>query len=76
MGAFSARRRPLRDTYWRAVAAVPSVGRIPPRYSGVPNAANGLGAGVANTLLANEATSRKKAGHLRASDQVERLLKS
>ena len=45
-------------------------------YTGIPNAANVLGAGVANTILASEPISRKKAGHLRASDQVGSLLKS
>ncbi len=45
-------------------------------YTGIPDAAHVLGAGVVNTILASEPISRKKAGHLRASDQLGSLLKS
>ncbi len=41
-----------------------------------PNVANVLGAGVANTILANGLRSCKQAGHLIASDQDKMLLTS
>lgn len=45
-------------------------------YTGIPDAANVLGTGVANTILASEFRSRKQAGHLRACDLVKNLLSS
>jgi hypothetical protein len=45
-------------------------------YTGIPDAANVLGTGVANTILASELASREQAGHLRASDQLRSLLPS
>lgn len=45
-------------------------------YTGITNAANVLGTGVANTIWASELASRKQAGHLRASDLVKSLLQS
>lgn len=45
-------------------------------YTGTNEAANVLGAGVANTILASELASRKQAGHLKANDQVRSLLLS
>ena len=45
-------------------------------YTGIPNVANVLGTGVANTILASEPCSRKQAGHLRANDLVKSLLQS
>lgn len=45
-------------------------------YTGINDAANVLGAGVAHTIWASEFTSRKQAGHLIASDLVGNLLRS
>ncbi len=45
-------------------------------YTGITNAANVLGTGVANTIWASGLYSRKQAGHLRASDLVKSLLPS
>lgn len=45
-------------------------------YTGITNAANVLGAGVANTIWASEFCSRKQAGHLIANDLVKSLLQS
>jgi hypothetical protein len=45
-------------------------------YTGIANAANVLGAGVAHTIWASEFHSRKQAGHLIASDLVGSLLLS
>lgn len=41
-------------------------------YTGTHNAADVLGACVANTILASGLFPRKQAGHLRASDQVRK----
>ena len=43
-------------------------------YTGIGDAANVLGAGVAHTIWASELYSRKQAGHLIASDLVRSLL--
>ncbi len=45
-------------------------------YTGISDAANVLGAGVAHTIWASEFCSRKQAGHLIASDLVRSLLQS
>lgn len=45
-------------------------------YTGITDAANVLGTGVANTIWASELCSRKQAGHLIASDLVKSLLPS
>ena len=45
-------------------------------YTGPREVAYVLGAGVANTILASEVSSRKQAGHLIASDLVRSLLQS
>jgi hypothetical protein len=45
-------------------------------YTGINDAANVLGTGVANTIWASELCSRKQAGHLIASDLVKSLLPS
>lgn len=45
-------------------------------YTGITNVVHVLGTGVANTIWASELCSRKQAGHLRASDLVESLLRS
>ena len=42
-------------------------------YTGISNAANVLGTGVANTIWASELRSRKQAGHLIASDLVKKI---
>ncbi len=44
--------------------------------TGISDVAHVFGAGVANTILASELSSRKQAGHLIASDQVRNLLPS
>lgn len=43
-------------------------------YTGISDAANVLGAGVAYTIWASEFILRKQAGHLIASDLVRSLL--
>jgi hypothetical protein len=45
-------------------------------YTGTDKAANVFGTCVANTILASEHVSRKKAGHLRANDRIKSLLLS
>lgn len=45
-------------------------------YTGITNAANVLGTGVAKTIWASELCSSKQAGHLIASDLVKNLLQS
>jgi len=45
-------------------------------YTGTAKAANVFGTCVANTILASEHISRKKAGHLRANDRIKNLLLS
>ena len=45
-------------------------------YTGMTDAANVLGTGVANTIWASGLCSRKQAGHLIASDWVKSLLPS
>ena len=45
-------------------------------YTGTNNVAHVLGACVANTILASEIASHKKAGHLIASDRIGILLTS
>jgi hypothetical protein len=44
--------------------------------TGISDVADVFGAGVANTILASELSSREQAGHLIASDQVRNLLPS
>jgi hypothetical protein len=45
-------------------------------YTGTSNVAHVLGAWVANTILASEIASHKKAGRLIASDRIGSLLPS